>query len=55
MFYGFVHALRESHLMTGFRPDETTDMTTSHLTNPAKDVGQVIGYSHATKLEKSFA
>jgi hypothetical protein len=29
--------------------DETTDMTTSHLTNPAKDAGQVIGYSHLTK------
>jgi hypothetical protein len=23
-------------------------MTTSHLTNPAKDAGQVIGYSHST-------
>jgi len=22
-------------------------MTTSHLTNPAKDAGQVIGYSHS--------
>ena len=30
---------------------ETTDMTTSHLTNPAKDAGQVIGYSHLTKLQ----
>jgi ribonucleoside-diphosphate reductase beta chain len=50
--------------------DETTDMTTSHLTdkatshsarlskddnqvagyNPAKDAGQVIGYSHSTRL-----
>jgi len=29
-------------------PDETTDRTTSHLTNPAKDAGQVIGYSHST-------
>jgi hypothetical protein len=28
--------------------DGTTDMTTSHLTNPAKDAGQVIGYSHST-------
>jgi hypothetical protein len=28
----------------------TTDMTTSHLTNPAKDAGQVIGYSHSTRL-----
>src|SRR5450759_2147821 len=28
--------------------DVTTDMTTSHLTNPAKDAGQVIGYSHST-------
>jgi hypothetical protein len=27
-------------------------MTTSHLTNPAKDAGQVIGYSHSTKLSK---
>jgi hypothetical protein len=25
-------------------------MTTSQLTNPAKDAGQVIGYSHLTKL-----
>ncbi len=33
-------------------PDVTTDMTTSHLTNPAKDAGQVIGYSHSTKLSK---
>ncbi len=31
-------------------PDETTGMTTSHLTNPAKDAGQVIGYSHSTRL-----
>ncbi len=29
--------------------DGTTDNTTSHLTNPAKDAGQVIGYSHSTK------
>src|SRR5450759_542997 len=28
----------------------TTDMTTSHLTNPVKDAGQVIGYSHSTRL-----
>jgi hypothetical protein len=32
--------------------DGTTDMTTSHLTNPAKDAGEVIGYSHSTKLPK---
>src|SRR5450759_37184 len=32
--------------------DRTTDMTTSHLTNPAKDAGEVIGYSHSTKLPK---
>jgi hypothetical protein len=33
-------------------PDETTVMTTSHLTNPAKDAGQVIDEttSHLTKL-----
>jgi Domain of unknown function (DUF4124) len=30
--------------------DKTTDSATSHLTNPAKDAGQVIGYSHSTKL-----
>src|SRR5450756_1225991 len=30
--------------------DGTTDMTTSHLTNPAKYAGQVIGYSHSTRL-----
>ena len=28
---------------------ETTDTTTSHLTNPAKYAGQVIGYSHSTR------
>jgi cell division protein FtsL len=33
--------------------DGTTDRTTSHLTNPAKDAGQVIGYSHSTRLEKN--
>ena len=32
--------------------DETTDITTSHLTNPAKDAGQVIGYSHSARLSK---
>src|SRR5450756_621190 len=30
-------------------PDKTTDGTISHLTNPAKEAGQVIGYSHSTK------
>src|SRR5450756_1938 len=35
--------------------DETTDMTTSHLTNPAKDAGQVIGYSHSTRLQTAAA
>jgi len=30
-------------------------MTTSHLTNPAKDAGQVIGYSHSTKLSKDYS
>src|SRR5471032_1769086 len=34
------------------RSDGTTDTTTSHLTNPAKDAGQVIGYSHSTRLPK---
>ena len=29
--------------------DRTTVSTTSHLTNPANDAGQVIGYSHSTK------
>jgi hypothetical protein len=28
-------------------------MTTSHLTNPEKDAGQVIGYSHSTKSPKN--
>ena len=37
----------------GACPDETTDMTTSHLTNPAQDAGQVIGYSHSTRLSKN--
>ena len=35
--------------------DETTDMATSHLTNPAKDAGQVIGYSHSTRLQSTAA
>ncbi|MGC2048690.1 MAG: UvrD-helicase domain-containing protein [Gallionella sp.] len=30
-------------------PDGATDKTTSHLTSPAKDAGQVIGYSQSTK------
>ncbi len=34
---------------------ETTDRTTSHLTNPAKNAGQVIGYSHSTELQKTAA
>jgi dephospho-CoA kinase len=38
-------------LRTGMA-DETTGETTSHLTNPAKDAGQVIGYSHSTRLPK---
>jgi len=29
-------------------------MTTSHLTNPAKDAGQVIGYSHSTMRAKAL-
>ena len=33
--------------------DGTTDETTSHLTNPAKYAGLVIGYSHSTKLPKN--
>ena len=56
-------------------PDETTDVTTSHLTdkttshstrlskddnqvagyNPAKDAGQIIGYSHSTKRNETCA
>ncbi len=32
--------------------DKTTDEATSHLTNPARDAGQVIGYSHSTRLPK---
>ena len=36
-------------------PDGTTDKTTSHLTNPAKDAGQVIGYSHSTRLQSTAA
>jgi hypothetical protein len=39
-----------SYAVLSVNPDVTTDMTTSHLTNPAKDAGQVIGYSHSTKL-----
>jgi endonuclease YncB( thermonuclease family) len=34
----------------GRASDETTDMTTSHLTNPAKNAGQVIGYSQSASL-----
>src|ERR1039457_4774256 len=37
---------------TSHLTDETTGRTTSHLTNPAKDAGQVIGYSHSTRLSK---
>ena len=33
--------------------DKTTDETASHLTNPAKGAGQVIGYSHSTRLPKN--
>ena len=33
--------------------DGTTGETTSHLTNPAKDAGQVIGYSHSTRPSRS--
>jgi len=44
---------------SGFRQnlssDETTDRTTSHLTNPAKDAGQVIGYSYSTRLSKDYS
>ena len=32
--------------------DKTTGETPSHLTNPANDAGQVIGYSHSTRLPK---
>jgi hypothetical protein len=35
------------------KAEETTDMTTSHLTNPAKDAGQVIGYSHSAMPPKN--
>jgi hypothetical protein len=38
---------------TGETTDETTDRTTSHLTNPAKDAGQVIGYSHSAMPPKT--
>jgi hypothetical protein len=34
--------------------DETPDKTTSHLTNPAKYAGLVIGYSHSARLSKGF-
>ena len=33
--------------------DGTTDEATSHLTDPAKDTGQVIGYSHSTRPPKN--
>ena len=32
--------------------DEATDKTTSHLTNPANNAGQVIGYSHSARSSK---
>jgi aminoglycoside phosphotransferase (APT) family kinase protein len=35
--------------------DGTTDMTTSHLTHPAKDAGLVIGYSHSTDETSSHS
>jgi hypothetical protein len=37
-------------IATSHLTDKTTGRTTSHLTNPAKDAGQVIGYSHSTRL-----
>jgi hypothetical protein len=41
MFCGFVHALRESCLLAGFRPDETT----SHSTKLVKSASKVAGYA----------
>src|SRR5450759_1557311 len=52
---GFQHCVADyplAHLQGCPDPDVTTDATTSHLTNPAKDAGQVIGYSHSTRLPK---
>jgi hypothetical protein len=42
-------------LDTAAPTDETPDKTTSHLTNPAKDAGQVIGYSHSTRLPNNVS
>jgi hypothetical protein len=41
--------------ITDSATDETTDMTTSHLTKPAKDAGQVIDYAHSARLPKNRA
>ena len=47
---GRVNRIQDSGFRQNLSSDETTDRTTSHLTNPAKDAGQVIGYSHSTRL-----
>lgn len=47
------HFISATVLASALAPDETTDITTSHLTTPAKDAGQVIGYSHPTKQPKN--
>jgi hypothetical protein len=51
----FRYALKTTIILPDVRKlfDGTTDMTTSHLTNPAKDAGEVIGYSHSTRLSKN--
>src|SRR5665647_774280 len=41
--------MKSAGLPRRYAPDGTTDKTTSHLTNPSQDAGQVIGYSHSTK------
>src|ERR1019366_6431340 len=47
--------IQDSGFRQNLSSDETTDRTTSHLTNPAKDAGQVIGYSHSTRLSKDYS
>ena len=44
------HAAEGKALATTLASDGTTDETTGHLTNPAKDAGQVIGHNHSTRL-----
>jgi hypothetical protein len=51
--FGMMPRHQAFHKASCASSDETTGRTTSHLTNPAKNAGQVIGYSHSTRLVKN--